>query len=126
VLGALVLLVVGPFGRRHPGLLAAELRRAAARLALGARGQDVVQDLERRCPDPGVADLAAALRRAERHGAPLADALAAQAQEARARRAHALTEAAARAAPKIQLVVALLLVPAVMLLVGACLAAALL
>ncbi|MCW3050467.1 MAG: hypothetical protein JWO74_4751, partial [Solirubrobacterales bacterium] len=44
------------------------------------------------------------------------------AADARARRARALQERAARAAPKIQLVVALLLVPAAMLVVGAALA----
>lgn len=106
-------------GRRHPGVLAAELRRAAGRGALGVAAGDVLDDLRRRCPASGVAPLAAALRRADRHGAPLAPTLAAQAAEARARRAQHAAEAAARAAPQIQLVVALLLVPAVMLLVAA-------
>jgi hypothetical protein len=50
---------------------------------------------------------------------------AALAADARARHARRLRERAARAAPKIQLVVALLLVPAVMLMVGAALATAL-
>jgi hypothetical protein len=69
--------------------------------------------------------LTAALLRAERHGAPLGPALHALATDARARHAQRLRERAARAAPKIQLVVALLLVPAVMLMVGAALATAL-
>ena len=68
----------------------------------------------------------AAIGRSERHGAPLAPALHALAADARAQRAQRVRERAARAAPKIQLVVALLLVPAVMLLVGACLSAAVL
>ena len=85
----------------------------------------VLEELERRCPARGIPPLTAALRRADRHGAPLAPTLAAQAAEARARRAQAATEAAARAAPQIQLVVALLLVPAVMLLVAAALLPAL-
>jgi tight adherence protein C len=106
-------------GRRHPGLLAGELRRAAGRAALGVPAAAALEELERRCPAAGIAPLAAALRRAGRHGAPLAPTLAAQAAEARARRAQAAAEAAARAAPQIQLVVALLLVPAVMLLVAA-------
>jgi tight adherence protein C len=112
-------------GRRHPGLLAAELRRAAARAALGLPASTVLDELEVRCPAPGIAPLIAALRRADRHGAPLAPALAAQAVEARARGAQRAAEAAARAAPQIQLVVALLLVPAVMLLVAAALIPAL-
>jgi tight adherence protein C len=113
-------------GRRHPGLLASELRRAAARAALGEPVERVLDGLELRCPAEGTAALVGALRRAERHGAPLAQTLAAQAAEARSRRAARRSEAAARAAPKIQLVVALLLVPAVLLLVAAALVPALL
>jgi len=112
-------------GRRHPGLLAAELRRAAARGALGVPVAATLDELEARAPAHGIAALAAALRRAERHGAPLGPTLAAQAAEARARGAQRHAEAAARAAPQIQLVVALLLVPAVMLLVAAALVPAL-
>ena len=112
-------------GRRHPGLLAAELRRAAHRSALGVAATRAIDELEQRAPAAGIAPLAAALRRAERHGAPLAPTLAAQAAEARARAAQRQAEAAARAAPQIQLVVALLLVPAVMLLVAAALLPAL-
>jgi tight adherence protein C len=112
-------------GRRHPGLLAAELRRAAQRAALGVPAAAAIRELEARAPASGIAPLVAALQRAERHGVPLAPTLAAQAQEARARAAQRATEAAARAGPKIQLVVALLLVPAVMLLVAAALLRAL-
>jgi tight adherence protein C len=112
-------------GRRHTGVLAAELRKAAAARALGAPGHAVLDQLERRCPAPGVTALAAALRRAERHGAPPAPALAALAAEARAAEARRRMEAAARAGPQIQLVVALLLVPAVLALVAAALVPAL-
>jgi tight adherence protein C len=112
-------------GRRRHGALAAELRAAAARVELGVPRADVLRTLERRCPAEGVAPLTAALLRAERHGAPLGPALQALAADARARHAQRLRERAARAAPKIQLVVALLLVPAVMLMVGAALATAL-
>jgi tight adherence protein C len=76
-------------------------------------------ELERRAPVPGVAALTAALSRADRHGAPLGPALAALADEARAERARRLHDAAAAAAPRIQLAVAMLLVPAVLLLVAA-------
>jgi tight adherence protein C len=85
----------------------------------------VIADLERRCPAAGIAALCAALRRADRHGAPLAPTLAALAEQARARAAQRTLEGAARAAPQIQLVVALLLVPAVLLLVAAALLPAL-
>jgi tight adherence protein C len=113
-------------GRRRSGPLATELRTAATSSALGVPRADVLARLSRRCPVEGVAALTAAIARAERHGAPLAPALTALAADARAHRAQRLRERAGRAAPKIQLVVALLLVPAVMLLVAACLAAALL
>lgn len=108
-------------GRRHPGVLAAELARAAARLNLGAPDDHVLAALERRCPAEGIPALTAALMRARQLGAPLAGTLAAQAEQARARRAQRCAEAAARASPKIQLVVALLLVPSVLLLVAAAL-----
>ena len=72
-----------------------------------------------------LATLVGALERSRRHGVPLADTLAAQAREARAALARAAREHAARAGPKIQLVVALLLVPSVLLLVAAGLLSAL-
>jgi tight adherence protein C len=112
-------------GRRHPGVLAAELRRTATRRALGVPSQEALAELERRCPAPGVGVLCASLRRAERHGAPLAQALAAQAGQARSRATARTAEAAARASPRIQLIVALLLVPSVLLLVAAALLPAL-
>jgi tight adherence protein C len=112
-------------GRRHGGQLAGELRAVAERVALGVPREEALQTLARRCPLPHVAALTAALARADRHGAPLAPALHALAADARADRARILQERAARAAPKIQLVVALLLVPSVMLLVAAALVDAL-
>jgi tight adherence protein C len=108
-------------GRRHSGPLAGELRRTAARIALGIPRASAYRELERRCPAAGIPALVTALERADRHGAPLAPALSAEASAARARAAQRAAEAAARAGPQIQLVVALLLVPAVLLLVAAAL-----
>jgi tight adherence protein C len=110
---------LGEVGRRHPGVLAGELHRAAARRGLGVPAAGAIAELELRCPGEGVGALCSALRRADRHGAPLAAALAAQARDARARQAARIADGAARAAPQIQLVVALVLVPAVLLLVAA-------
>jgi tight adherence protein C len=106
-------------GRRHAGELARELRRTAARAAIGEPIERALDDLEKRCPAQGVPALVAALRRAERHGTPLTTTLAALALQARSLRAARRSELAARASPKIQLVVALLLVPAVLMLVAA-------
>jgi len=108
-------------GRRHPGALAAEMRRTARELELGVPSAVAYASLARRSPARGVPALVAALTRASRHGTPLAGSLAALAAEARATRARRATEHAAKAAPKIQLVVALLLVPSVLLLVAAAL-----
>ncbi|MEA2276845.1 MAG: tight adherence protein [Solirubrobacteraceae bacterium] len=121
--GMAPLRALGEVGGRRGGPLAAELRAAATRAALGVPRAEVLEGVARRCPLEEVAALVAAIGRAERHGAPLTPSLRAIAVDARAHRAQRLRERAARAAPQIQLVVALLLVPAVMLIVGACLAA---
>jgi tight adherence protein C len=110
---------MGEVGRRLRGVLAAELDAAAERMQLGVPRAEALCELVARCPCAGVATLTAAIARADRHGAPLAPALEALAVEARADQARRMRDAAARAAPKIQLVVALVLVPAVMLLLGA-------
>jgi tight adherence protein C len=110
-------------GRRHPGLLAQELKRAAGKADMGEPAIRTLDELQARAPL--AAPLVHALKRAERHGAPLSATLAAQAVEARAIRAAQRSEQAAKAAPKIQLVVALLLVPAVLLLIAAALLPAL-
>jgi tight adherence protein C len=107
--------------RRDSGLLAREVRTAAAELELGLAGEDVLGRLADRCPAAGTASLVAILRRAARYGAPPAEALAALARDSRSERTRRIREEAARAAPKIQLVVALGLVPSVMLLVAAAL-----
>ncbi len=112
-------------GRRHAGVLAAEWSLAASQIGLGVPRERAMAALAGRCPLPGIAALVAALDRAQRHGAPLGETLAAQATEARAERARRIRERAARAAPKIQLIVALLLVPSVLLLVAAALLASL-
>jgi tight adherence protein C len=116
---------LGEVGRRHPGVLAGELAAAARRIGLGVPPEVALARFERRCPAAGTHALAATLRRAERLGAPPGRALAALAAEARAREARRAGEHAARAGPKIQLVVALLLVPSAMLLVAAALVPAL-
>jgi tight adherence protein C len=112
-------------GRRHPGTLAAELLATARAIELGVPRARAMNALRRRAPLELVAALVGAIERSERHGAPLSPALAALAREARAEAGRRLTEHAARAAPKIQLAVALLLVPSVLLLVAAGAAAAL-
>ncbi|MCU0257569.1 MAG: type II secretion system F family protein [Solirubrobacteraceae bacterium] len=107
------------------GPLSAELRAAGAAIACGAGRAAALERLRARCPAPEVHALAAALARADRHGAPLGPALTALAEGARAERTRRVRERAQRAAPKIQLAVALLLVPAALLLIAAGLVAGL-
>lgn len=109
--------------RRDRGLLAREWRTAAVEVELGVPRERALAGIALRCPCEGIVPLVRALERGARHGTPLAEALAAQAAEARAAHARRLAERAAKAAPQIQLVVALLLVPSVLLLVAAALLA---
>jgi tight adherence protein C len=109
--------------RRDRGLLAREWRTAAVEVELGVPRERALAGIVLRCPCEGIVPLVRALERGARHGTPLAEALAAQATEARAAHARRLAERAAKAAPQIQLVVALLLVPSVLLLVAAALLA---
>lgn len=112
-------------GERTSGALGAEWRVVGREVALGVPLSESLQAMLKRLPMPEVGALIGALDRAIRHGAPLAETLAAQARDARESRRRRIREEAARAGPKIQLVVALLLVPSVLLLVAAALAAAL-
>jgi len=113
-------------GSERQGPLAAEWRAVGAQVALGVPLARALERSAARLPIPEVQSLVAAVVRATRHGAPLAAVLGAQASDARSSLTRHVREEAARAGPKIQLVVALLLVPSVLLLVAAALAAALL
>ncbi len=107
------------------GLLALELGRADAVIGLGASRADALAQLQRRCPLPEVVALVAAIRRADRYGAALEPLVAALAAGARADHQRRITERAQSAAPKIQLIVALLLVPAAICCVAAAMIAGL-
>jgi len=117
---------LGRVGASSNGPLAAEWRTVSWQVGLGVPLDRALEALERSAPLPEVHALTAALDRARRHGAPIADTLSAQARDARFALARHAREEAARAGPKIQLVVALLLVPSVLLMVAAALLAALL
>jgi tight adherence protein C len=113
-------------GRRARGPLADEWRVVGSLVELGQPLGDSLERMTERLPLPEVRALVAALERARRHGSPPGRALAAQARDARFDLRRRVQEHAARAGPKIQLVVALLLVPSVLLLIAATLVSALL
>ncbi|MBA2505899.1 MAG: type II secretion system F family protein [Thermoleophilaceae bacterium] len=123
--GAPLAHALGRVGSRAHGPVAAEWRRVAAEVDLGAPLAEALSLMPLRLPCAEIDTLAAALTRAMRHGVPLSDTLAAQARDSRLHRRRRIQEEAAKAGPKIQLVVALLLVPSVMLMVAAALLAAL-
>jgi tight adherence protein C len=112
-------------GRRSRAPLAREWAGIAAQVALGVPLGDALEAHRRELDMPEIDSFTGALIRVARHGAPLSDTLTAQAREVRLARRRRIQEEAARAGPKMQLVVALLLVPSVMLLVAAALVAAL-
>jgi tight adherence protein C len=114
---------LGVVAAEFRGPLAVEWGRVAAEVALGVPQEQALDGLRLRLPDEETASFVEALSRSRRHGVPLGTALAGQATRARHRRRQQLRERAARAGPKIQLAVALLMVPSVLLLVAAALVA---
>jgi tight adherence protein C len=105
--------------RAGEGPLVEELRLAVAEIACGLPLSGALESLRRRIPGSEVATLVAAIERSRRFGSPLADQLRRQAGSLRRDSRRAVEERAARAAPKIQLVVALVLVPSVLLMIAA-------
>jgi tight adherence protein C len=101
------------------GPLAEELRLTVAELACGAPLSRALASLRARVPGSELATLVAAIERSRRFGSPLAGQLRRQAAARRRDQRRAVEERAARAAPKIQLVVALVLVPSVLLMIAA-------
>jgi len=101
------------------GPLAEELRITVAELSCGEPLSSALDSLRGRVPGGEVATLCAAIERSRRYGSPLADQLRRQSTALRRDQRRAVEEGAARAAPKIQLVVALVLVPSVLLMIAA-------
>jgi tight adherence protein C len=132
---ALDLLAVGAASGRSPasgfaevartgvGPLADELRVVVAELECGRPFAEALRSLRSRVPGSEVATLCAAIERSRRYGSPLAEQLRRQSSALRRDQRRLVEEHAARAAPKIQLVVALVLVPSVLLMIAAALIA---
>jgi tight adherence protein C len=108
---------------RADGPLADELRMTVAELACGRPLAEALRSLRARVPGAELAGLCAAIERSRRYGSPLAGQLRRQSSALRRDQRRAVEERAARAAPKIQLVVALVLVPSVLLMIAAALIA---
>jgi tight adherence protein C len=120
--------VLAEIAQTAAGPLADELAIAAAEIECGAPQREAIAELRRRNAagdglGAGLGALSAALERSRRFGSPLADQLQRQATSLRRDASRRIEERAARAAPKIQLVVALVLVPSVLLMICAALIA---
>lgn len=105
------------------GALRREFAAAGGDMAWGAGQAAALAALKARVGGREVASLCATLERSRRLGSPLADQLRRQASALRQEQRREIQERAARAAPKIQLVIALVLVPSVLLLMIAALVA---
>ena len=127
---ALDLLAVGTAAGRSPmaglselgrgdGPLARELAMLSAESGCGSPQSEALASLRRRAPVREVAAMCGVIERSRRYGSPLADQLREQATSLRGVQRRKIEEHAARAAPKIQLAVALLLVPSVLLMIAA-------
>jgi tight adherence protein C len=110
---------MGAVAAEFEGPLAAEWRRLAAAVSLGEPQAEAIATMARRIAAEEVRVFADALVRSRRHGLPLGATLATQAARARDARRRRIREQAARAGPKMQLVVALVLVPSMLLIVTA-------
>ncbi len=127
---ALDLLAVGTAAGRSPlaglaelgsgeGPLARELAMLSAESSCGLAQSEALDSLRRRAPVREVAAMCGVIERSRRYGSPLSDRLREQATALRGVQRRRIEEEAARAAPKIQLAVALLLVPSVLLMIAA-------
>jgi tight adherence protein C len=101
------------------GPLREELSATAAEISCGVPQRAALRSLRERVSGPEIAALCAAVDRSQELGSPLAAQLQRQSLDLRRSQRRAVEEQAARAAPKIQLVVALVLVPAVLLVIAA-------
>lgn len=132
---ALDLLAVGAAAGRSPaallreiavataGPLTQELAITVAEINTGVPVEVALANLRHRARAPELGTLGSAIDRSRRYGSPLAGQLHAQAAALRRDERRRVEEHAARAAPKIQLVVALVLVPSALLAIAAALVA---
>jgi tight adherence protein C len=105
------------------GPLASELELVSRTIEAGAPREAGLELLRKRIGGVEVSAFTSGMERSMRLGSPVAEELRRQATDLRARHRRQIVEQASRAAPKIQLVIALILVPAVLLLVVAVLVA---
>lgn len=102
---------------RLPGPLTEEVALTLRELDLGTPRREAFRGLASRIGAPELTSFVGALLQADELGAPIAATLEHQGELLRASRRQDVRERAAKAAPKVQLVVALVMVPAALILV---------
>ncbi|KNX38353.1 type II secretion system F family protein [Luteipulveratus halotolerans] len=100
-----------------PTALAEEVQRVLEDMRLGMSRRTAFAALRRRNTAPAIESWVTAMQQAEELGTPLSEALRDIAGEVRRARAQEVRKAAAKAAPKVSLVVTIFVVPAALLLI---------
>lgn len=109
---------VGRVCEFHTGPLAEEMRTVLQEMAVGVSRRQAFVSMRERTRSEGVAAFVTALLQAEELGVPLSSALESIASDVRREHAQRVRQAAAKAAPKVSLVVTLTIVPGTLILIG--------
>lgn len=102
----------------HSGPLAEEMRTVMQEMSVGVSRRRAFVALRERTRSEGVGAFVTALLQAEELGVPLSSALDDIASDVRKEHAQRVRQAAAKAGPKVSLVVTLTIVPGTLLLIG--------
>lgn len=102
----------------HAGPLAEEMRTTLQEMAVGVSRRQAFVSMRERTQSEGVSAFVTALLQAEELGVPLSSALDSIASDVRQEHAQRVRQDAAKAAPKVSLVVTLTIVPGTLLLIG--------
>ena len=102
----------------HTGPLAEEMRTVLQEMSVGISRRQAFIAMRDRTRSDGVAAFVTALLQAEELGVPLSSALDDIASDVRKEHAQRVRQAAAKAAPKVSLVVTMTIVPCTLILIG--------
>lgn len=105
----------------HSGPIGQEMQTVLDEMQVGVSRRDALIGLRERNQSEAIASVVTALMQAEELGVPLQDALQDISRDARREHAQALKVEAAKAAPKVSMVVTMTILPAALILVGSAL-----
>lgn len=105
----------------HSGPIGQEMQTVLDEMQVGVSRRDALIGLRERNQSEAIASVVTALMQAEELGVPLQDALQDISRDARREHAQTLKVEAAKAAPKVSMVVTMTILPAALILVGSAL-----